>query len=29
MNDFLSSTRTFDLKSKVAALIKAYEYPRL
>ena len=27
MNDFLSSTRTFDLKSKVAALIKAYEYP--
>ena len=27
MNDFLSSTRTFDLKSKVAALIKQYEYP--
>jgi pyrroloquinoline quinone biosynthesis protein E len=27
LNDFLSSTRTFDLKSKVAALIKKYEYP--
>jgi pyrroloquinoline quinone biosynthesis protein E len=27
MNDFLSSTKTFDLKSKVAALIKKYEYP--
>jgi len=27
MNDFLSSTRTFDLKSRVAALIKKYEYP--
>jgi len=27
MNDFLSSTRTFDLKSKVAALIKKYEFP--
>jgi PqqA peptide cyclase len=27
MNDFLSSTRTFDLKSKVASLIKRYEYP--
>jgi len=27
MNDFLSSTRTFDLKSKVAALIKKYDYP--
>jgi pyrroloquinoline quinone biosynthesis protein E len=27
MNDFLSSTRTFDLKSKVAALIKRHEYP--
>lgn len=27
MNDFLSSTRTFDLKSKVAALIKRYDYP--
>ncbi len=27
MNDFLSSTRTFDLKSKVAKLIKEYEYP--
>jgi len=27
MNDFLSSTRTFDLKSKVAALIKQHEYP--
>ena len=27
MNDFLSSTRTFELKSKVAALIKEYEYP--
>ncbi len=27
MNDFLSSTRTFDLKSKVAALIKQYAYP--
>ncbi|HVO45154.1 MAG TPA: pyrroloquinoline quinone biosynthesis protein PqqE [Steroidobacteraceae bacterium] len=27
MNDFLSSTRTFELKSKVAALIKRYEYP--
>ena len=26
MNDFLSSTRTFDLKSKVAALIKQYEF---
>jgi pyrroloquinoline quinone biosynthesis protein E len=26
-NDFLSSTRTFDLKSKVAALIKEYDYP--
>jgi pyrroloquinoline quinone biosynthesis protein E len=27
MNDFLSSTRTFDLKSKVASLIKAHGYP--
>jgi len=27
MNDFLSSTRTFELKSTVAALIKKYEYP--
>tara|TARA_Y100001937_G_C7110014_1_gene327050 strand:+ start:74 stop:1192 length:1119 start_codon:yes stop_codon:yes gene_type:complete len=27
MNDFLSSTRTFELKSKVAKLIKKYEYP--
>ena len=27
MNDFLSSTRTFELKSKVAALIEQYEYP--
>jgi len=27
MNDFLSSTRTFDLKSRVAALIKQHEFP--
>jgi pyrroloquinoline quinone biosynthesis protein E len=27
MNDFLSSTRTFDLKSKVAALIREHDYP--
>ncbi len=27
MNDFLSSTRTFELKSKVAALIKQYRFP--
>ncbi|HEY4541013.1 MAG TPA: pyrroloquinoline quinone biosynthesis protein PqqE [Noviherbaspirillum sp.] len=27
MNDFLSSTKTFDLKSRVARLIKQYEYP--
>lgn len=27
MNDFLSSTRTFDLKAKVAALIKKHDYP--
>jgi PqqA peptide cyclase len=27
MNDFLSSTRTFDLKSKVATLIKQHDYP--
>ena len=27
MNDFLSSTRTFDLKSKAAALIKEHGYP--
>lgn len=27
VNDFLSSTRTFELKSKVAALIKKYDYP--
>ena len=27
LNDFLSSTRTFDLKAKVAALIKQYDYP--
>jgi pyrroloquinoline quinone biosynthesis protein E len=27
MNDFLSSTRTYELKSKVAALIKKYDYP--
>ncbi|HXS21808.1 MAG TPA: SPASM domain-containing protein, partial [Steroidobacteraceae bacterium] len=26
-NDFLSSTRTFELKSQVAALIKKYRYP--
>ncbi|MFC4821436.1 pyrroloquinoline quinone biosynthesis protein PqqE [Dokdonella ginsengisoli] len=26
VNDFLSSTRTFDLKRKAAALIKAYDY---
>ena len=26
MNDFLSSTRTFDLKSHIAALIKRYDY---
>ena len=26
-NDFLSSTRTFDLKLKVARLVKAYGYP--
>jgi pyrroloquinoline quinone biosynthesis protein E len=27
MNDFLSSTRTFDLKAKVAALIRQHDYP--
>jgi pyrroloquinoline quinone biosynthesis protein E len=27
LNDFLSSTRTFELKRKVAGLIKAYGYP--
>lgn len=27
LNDFLSSTRTFDLKSKTAKLIKQYDYP--
>ena len=27
LNDFLSSTRTFELKSKVAAIIKAQGYP--
>ena len=27
MNDFLSSTRSFELKSRVAALIKKYRYP--
>ncbi|MBA3565031.1 MAG: pyrroloquinoline quinone biosynthesis protein PqqE [Gammaproteobacteria bacterium] len=27
LNDFLSSTRTFELKSKVARLIKQYDYP--
>jgi pyrroloquinoline quinone biosynthesis protein E len=27
MNDFLSSTRTFGLKSRVAALIKQFDYP--
>src|SRR5260370_6655125 len=27
MNDFLSSTRTFDLKLKVAKLVKKYDYP--
>jgi pyrroloquinoline quinone biosynthesis protein E len=27
MNDFLSSTRTFDLKFKAAALIKQYDFP--
>jgi pyrroloquinoline quinone biosynthesis protein E len=27
MNDFLSNTKTFDLKSKVAKLIRQYDYP--
>jgi pyrroloquinoline quinone biosynthesis protein E len=27
LNDFLSSTRTFELKSKVAHLIRKYDYP--
>lgn len=27
MNDFLSNTRTFDLKNNVAALIKEYDWP--
>jgi pyrroloquinoline quinone biosynthesis protein E len=27
MNDFLSSTRTFELKSRAAALIKKFRYP--
>ncbi len=27
MNDFLTSTKTFDLKSRVARLIKQYDYP--
>jgi len=27
MNDFLSSTKTFELKQKVAKLVKKYDYP--
>lgn len=27
MNDFLSSTKTFELKKKVARLVKQYDYP--
>jgi pyrroloquinoline quinone biosynthesis protein E len=27
MNDFLSSTKTFDLKARVAKLIRQYDYP--
>ena len=27
MNDFLSSTRTFELKQRVARLVKQYDYP--
>ncbi len=27
LNDFLSSTRTFELKARVAGLIRKYEYP--
>jgi pyrroloquinoline quinone biosynthesis protein E len=27
LNDFLSSTRTFDLKSRVAALLRQYDFP--
>jgi pyrroloquinoline quinone biosynthesis protein E len=27
VNDFLGSTRTFELKQKVARLVKAYDYP--
>ncbi len=27
LNDFLSSTRTFELKSRVAGLIRQYDYP--
>jgi pyrroloquinoline quinone biosynthesis protein E len=27
LNDFLTSTRTFELKQRVARLIKAYDYP--
>jgi pyrroloquinoline quinone biosynthesis protein E len=27
LNDFLSSTRTFELKAKVAELIRRYDYP--
>src|SRR5438034_4429982 len=27
LNDFLSSTRTFDLKQKLARLVKKYDYP--
>ena len=27
MNDFLSSTKTFDLKARIAKLIKQYDYP--
>lgn len=27
MNDFLSHTKTFDLKSRVAAMIREFEYP--
>ncbi|CAN5709244.1 pyrroloquinoline quinone biosynthesis protein PqqE [soil metagenome] len=27
MNDFLTSTKTFDLKSRVATLIKKYDFP--
>ena len=27
MNDFLSSTRTFELKQRVAKLVKKYDYP--